>query len=98
MGPRRPAPMVIRSIERIGVISAAVPLKKTSSAMYNSSRGMMLSTTGMPASRSEEHTSELQSLRHLVCRLLLEKKKQQTTHSNLREGHGRSVHSRSCAP
>src|SRR5437899_4819369 len=26
--------------------------------------------------RSEEHTSELQSLRHLVCRLLLEKKKQ----------------------
>src|SRR5258705_10312153 len=25
--------------------------------------------------RSEEHTSEIQSLRHLVCRLLLEKKK-----------------------
>src|SRR5687768_18090921 len=29
------------------------------------------------ASRSEEHTSELQSRLHLVCRLLLEKKKQQ---------------------
>src|SRR5947199_6500043 len=29
--------------------------------------------------RSEEHTSELQSLRHLVCRLLLEKKKKTTT-------------------
>src|SRR5690349_23921807 len=28
--------------------------------------------------RSEEHTSELQSRRDLVCRLLLEKKKQQT--------------------
>src|SRR5437899_10116810 len=28
-----------------------------------------------PEPRSEEHTSELQSLRHLVCRLLLEKKK-----------------------
>src|SRR3989442_4441078 len=27
-----------------------------------------------PASRSEEHTSELQSRPHLVCRLLLEKK------------------------
>src|SRR5437899_10096591 len=27
--------------------------------------------------RSEEHTSELQSLRHLVCRLLLEKKNNQ---------------------
>src|SRR5947208_13441745 len=32
--------------------------------------------TGMPPSeRSEEHTSELQSPDHLVCRLLLEKKK-----------------------
>src|SRR5262245_10139769 len=29
----------------------------------------------VPSGRSEEHTSELQSLRHLVCRLLLEKKK-----------------------
>src|SRR5947199_10607226 len=29
--------------------------------------------------RSEEHTSELQSLRHLVCRLLLEKKKKKIT-------------------
>src|SRR5437016_10118367 len=29
-------------------------------------------------SRSEEHTSELQSLTNLVCRLLLEKKKDQT--------------------
>src|ERR1035438_9386877 len=31
-----------------------------------------LSPDGGLASRSEEHTSELQSLRHLVCRLLLE--------------------------
>src|SRR5947199_9367606 len=30
---------------------------------------------GCAVARSEEHTSELQSLRHLVCRLLLEKKK-----------------------
>src|SRR5258705_1172134 len=30
---------------------------------------------GQGKERSEEHTSELQSLRHLVCRLLLEKKK-----------------------
>src|SRR2546422_8491354 len=29
--------------------------------------------------RSEEHTSELQSRLHLVCRLLLEKKKKKTT-------------------
>src|SRR2546422_2713884 len=31
--------------------------------------------------RSEEHTSELQSRLHLVCRLLLEKKKKQNTHN-----------------
>src|SRR5262245_62378164 len=33
------------------------------------------SSPGIFEARSEEHTSELQSLRHLVCRLLLEKKK-----------------------
>src|SRR2546430_13649550 len=33
-----------------------------------------------PTSRSEEHTSELQSQSNLVCRLLLEKKKEQLTH------------------
>src|SRR5258705_9560064 len=35
--------------------------------------------------RSEEHTSELQSLRHLVCRLLLEKKKKK--YSKLMSNH-----------
>src|SRR5258705_8824104 len=34
-----------------------------------------LARTRRLSRRSEEHTSELQSLRHLVCRLLLEKKK-----------------------
>src|SRR2546422_1584730 len=39
-------------------------------------------TGGMPEARSEEHTSELQSRLHLVCRLLLEKKKKaSTTHT-----------------
>src|SRR2546425_3035396 len=33
------------------------------------------STIAHPVARSEEHTSELQSLAYLVCRLLLEKKK-----------------------
>src|SRR2546425_6251004 len=33
------------------------------------------------ATRSEEHTSELQSLAYLVCRLLLEKKKKQKKES-----------------
>src|SRR5258705_3817609 len=35
------------------------------------------------ASRSEEHTSELQSLMHLVCRLLLEKKKIEQASANV---------------
>src|ERR1035441_4717864 len=39
-----------------------------------SSRKMERATHEDVAFRSEEHTSELQSLRHLVCRLLLEKK------------------------
>src|SRR2546425_7527899 len=39
--------------------------------------------------RSEEHTSELQSLAYLVCRLLLEKKK--TTYSSMELVHHRRV-------
>src|SRR5689334_24557127 len=38
---------------------------------------------GDPALRSEEHTSELQSQFHLVCRLLLEKKKKQKNTTTL---------------
>src|SRR5690349_23416914 len=43
--------------------------------------GSLLVARGFPATvslRSEEHTSELQSRRDLVCRLLLEKKKKYT--------------------
>src|SRR2546422_6357469 len=36
-------------------------------------------------SRSEEHTSELQSRLHLVCRLLLEKKKHKTSNNKSAE-------------
>src|ERR1035441_10901661 len=42
--------------------------------------GISFSVLPVAVLRSEEHTSQLQSLRHLVCRLLLEKKK--TTHMN----------------
>src|SRR5947199_4900873 len=37
--------------------------------------GLVVADSAPRGWRSEEHTSELQSLRHLVCRLLLEKKK-----------------------
>src|SRR2546422_5687902 len=39
--------------------------------------------------RSEEHTSELQSRLHLVCRLLLEKKKNNSQHSTSETGEHR---------
>src|SRR5258705_8484680 len=42
---------------------------------FGASHRCFLDSSGMRRMRSEEHTSELQSLRHLVCRLLLEKKK-----------------------
>src|SRR3712207_8887241 len=48
---------------------------------YNSPSGLRSTAVGTPGSsmyRSEEHTSELQSRQYLVCRLLLEKKKQHT--------------------
>src|SRR5260370_1952149 len=38
--------------------------------------------TSQGCSRSEEHTSELQSHLNLVCRLLLEKKKKKATHTH----------------
>src|SRR5438045_5973968 len=40
-----------------------------------STHAFLMPITSRGKLRSEEHTSELQSLRHLVCRLLLEKKK-----------------------
>src|SRR5258705_1944372 len=43
--------------------------------VVGSDEGSSLDLGGRRIIRSEEHTSELQSLRHLVCRLLLEKKK-----------------------
>src|SRR5258705_4679735 len=58
-------PPAIRNL--ISTITSPLHRKK-------SLRGRPSSTTHFKI-RSEEHTSELQSLRHLVCRLLLEKKK-----------------------
>src|SRR2546425_6211800 len=58
----------------------AVGIEKTSPACHSPTAAR----AGIPPSRrptrwrSEEHTSELQSLAYLVCRLLLEKKKKKT--------------------
>src|SRR2546422_3544933 len=47
--------------------------------------------------RSEEHTSELQSRLHLVCRLLLEKKKNALSTSKRSTKPRRSLRARECA-
>src|SRR5947199_4101671 len=47
--------------------------------------------------RSEEHTSELQSLRHLVCRLLLEKKKKNKKRNNKQVKYNRTSTKTHCS-
>src|SRR2546422_7424044 len=51
-------------------ISCAIPIASTATSTATGG-------AASHASRSEEHTSELQSRLHLVCRLLLEKKKKE---------------------
>src|SRR2546429_5201669 len=69
--------------EPIGNCSATTSRPKTSvsesseRSKLESSRSIQVSTNAR-GMRSEEHTSELQSRLHLVCRLLLEKKKETT--------------------
>src|SRR3712207_7612218 len=46
-------------------------------------RGAWRTRSGRTPSRSEEHTSELQSRQYLVCRLLLEKKKKKQRKKNI---------------
>src|SRR5690348_18111259 len=59
--------------------SNSIPGSPAASGRIKSSSDEVSSASAAVAfSRSEEHTSELQSPVHLVCRLLLEKKKQHT--------------------
>src|SRR5258705_9782734 len=55
-------------------VSAHLDNPRRTKTRYRAWR-VLRSPIGTVSFRSEEHTSELQSLRHLVCRLLLEKKK-----------------------
>src|SRR5258708_37593733 len=57
-------------ISLMAMLSARPPPTRTAMPI-----GSILRSRAVPSSRSEEHTSELQSPDHLVCRLLLEKKK-----------------------
>src|SRR2546425_11417444 len=55
--------------------SARCTTGSSASPSHSSRRSASASAAVSGISRSEEHTSELQSLAYLVCRLLLEKKK-----------------------
>src|SRR5436305_9814620 len=75
-----------------GMISAATRTRRWAagcSAACRCSRSTSLPT----CPRSEEHTSELQSRPHLVCRLLLEKKKETPCHLTCWDHQRRPDHS-----
>src|ERR1039458_10754502 len=65
--------LMIRRPPRSTLFPYTTLFRSRSTLWWSSMRSLRLRFGGFP--RSEEHTSELQSLRHLVCRLLLEKKK-----------------------
>src|SRR5882757_1335929 len=66
----------IRVIGVTGVQTCALPISCSSLRRLAGGLRSYLRDFVAPAGRSEEHTSELQSRQYLVCRLLLEKKKQ----------------------
>src|SRR5205823_2275279 len=69
---------VHRSYDTSGRLSTVQLPTGTITYGYSPTTGMLTSMSGpygVTLTRSEEHTSELQSLAYLVCRLLLEKKK-----------------------
>src|SRR3989449_6627532 len=57
------------------ILSRNVPVELFETGVTNTFSGAVSGGTPGVTYRSEEHTSELQSRLHLVCRLLLEKKK-----------------------
>src|SRR2546422_7819690 len=79
---RRPEPATSRRSSPCSIATSKTPCSSVLRSRLHSitgpqpRRGLRFRRTCCP--RSEEHTSELQSRLHLVCRLLLEKKK--TTH------------------
>src|SRR5437899_7047923 len=64
----------------LGAAVSGMTIRSIRSIMFRLVATMQRVAANDLATRSEEHTSELQSLRHLVCRLLLEKKKKKQNH------------------
>src|SRR3712207_8323365 len=70
-----PYTTLFRSARRVGQRGRADPAGVPARARGEGPQHGQLPGDGGARSRSEEHTSELQSRQYLVCRLLLEKKK-----------------------
>src|SRR3989442_7352986 len=63
------------SVQNVFPLRGGHSAVKLTTALYYTPSGRSIHRQANKAKRSEEHTSELQSRPHLVCRLLLEKKK-----------------------
>src|SRR3989441_7563440 len=74
---------VIRACRELGIAPVAVFSEADREALHVLMADEAYPIGPAPATRSEEHTSELQSLAYLVCRLLLEKKKKKRTTYNV---------------
>src|SRR5258705_1417991 len=72
-----PYTTLFRSLDCRPIQKSGVDLEKRFPKIFEQCLAFGLDIRKEPIPRSEEHTSELQSLRHLVCRLLLEKKKKE---------------------
>src|SRR5688572_32535164 len=81
--PISPAPGSVRAAPRAAWPRAAASSAPTSTRSTTPHRARAASSTRLQVTRSEEHTSELQSQSNLVCRLLLEKKKKAVKQSLL---------------
>src|SRR5688572_32304403 len=68
-----PSPLVVAA--QMMTVKVSFSLLARSIASLSDSVNRPVAESGARRSRSEEHTSELQSQSNLVCRLLLEKKK-----------------------
>src|SRR3712207_8683006 len=74
--PRTPGPPARRAQQQHPAVASARPLARARTARQLAVlRPLGAADRQAPRTRSEEHTSELQSRQYLVCRLLLEKKK-----------------------
>src|SRR5258707_7851085 len=89
-----PYTTLFRSIFRIGASKPSCSTLTSSEPIASDGSGRLCgrSVCHRPWKRSEEHTSELQSRQYLVCRLLLEKKKESSA------GTRRGVGSRCVSP